>query len=419
MQKLLPLLVFALLVIRAHAVGEWPQFRGPTGQGLSEARGLPLTWSETENVRWKTPIDGEGWSSPVVSGDQIWMMNSRDDGQSLRTVCVDFQTGAIRHDVEVFHVDTPAEIHESNTHASPTPVIAGDFVYVDFGSDGTACLSLKTAEVVWRNQDLKIDHLTGAGSSPVFCHDKLIVVRDGTDYQFVAALDPRTGKVLWKTNRSVPLTKTTLKRRAFVTPLVISAGGKDQVVAPGAEWVYSYDPDTGKELWRVHYPGYSNVPRPVFGDGLLYVSTGFDRPEVWAVKPDGSGDISGTNVVWKTVTGAPAQPSPLLVGERLYLVNDSGLASCLDAKTGAAKWRERIPSKNETSGQFSASPLFADGRIYFFDRQGMTTVIEPGDTMKVLAKNELEDGFMASAAVVGKSLILRTKKALYRIENKR
>ncbi len=411
--------LFALVLalpLALHAGGEWPQFRGPGGEGHADDHAVPLTWSETENVKWKTPIAGEGWSSPVISGNDIWMTTSLDKGQSLRAVCVDFQSGAIRHDVEVFHVAAPDSKHDLNSYASPTPVLAGDLVLVDFGRYGAAALSAKDARVLWRNEDLQVDHQTGPGSSPVVYRDKMIVVRDGIDRQFIAALDARTGRLAWKTERSVTLTKPSNTHKAFGTPLLISVAGQDQLISPAAEWLYAYAPETGKELWRVHYPGYSNVPRPVFGHGLLFVATGFDRPEFWAIKPGGDGDLSATNVAWKIVTGAPAQPSPLLVGDLLYLVNDSGLASCLDAKTGEMKWRERLTSKNGIGGQFSASPLFANGRIYFFDRQGLTTVIEPRDTFQVLARNELDDGFMASAAVAGRSLVLRTKKALYRLE---
>jgi outer membrane protein assembly factor BamB len=413
---LLLVLVTARLAIPiAHAANEWPQFRGPDGQGHSDAHGVPLTWSETENVKWKTPIPGEGWSSPVVSGNQIWMTTALDDGQSLHAVCVDFDTGQILNDVEVFHVDELQPKHDLNSYASPTPVIDGDFVYVDFGRYGTACLATKTAQVLWRNHELQVDHQTGPGSSPVLYRDKLIVVRDGIDEQFVAALDTRSGAVVWKTDRSVELTKQANMHKSFCTPLVIAVDGKDQLISPAAEWLYAYEPDTGKELWRVHYPGYSNVPRPVYGLGLLFVATGFDRPQLWAIKPGGAGDLSATNVVWKIVPGAPAQPSPVLVGERLYVVNDSGIATCIEAKSGVVKWKERLTSKDELPALFSASPLFADGRIYFFDRQGITIVIEPGDTFKTLAKNELRDGCMASPAVVGKSFVVRTKTALYRI----
>ncbi|MCY3018406.1 MAG: PQQ-binding-like beta-propeller repeat protein [Planctomycetota bacterium] len=403
-------LAAVLLCAAARAADEWPQFRGPTGQGHSDAKGVPLTWSEKENVKWKTPIPGEGWSSPVISGGQVWMTTAPPDGKSRHAIGVDLESGKILHDVEVFQVEAPQKKNAVNSHASPSPVIEGNRLYVHFGSDGTACLDTQTAKVLWQVRTFKLDHMEGAGGSPMLYKDKLIFCCDGTDVQYLVALKKETGELAWKTDRSHKITNPPPMRKAFSTPLVIQLDGQDQLIAPGAEYLYAYEPDTGKELWFVHYPGFSNVPRPVHGCGLLFVGTGFMRPEVWAVKPGGQGDMTATNVVWKMKTQGPLVPTPVLVGERLYVVSDTGSLACLEARTGKEIWRQNL------GGEFSASPLCVDGRIYYFDRAGLCTVIEPGDTFKVLAKNTLESGCMASAAVAGKALIVRTKKALYRLE---
>jgi outer membrane protein assembly factor BamB len=405
------LLASLLVTFSALCSDEWPQFRGPDGEGHSDAKDLPLTWSEKENVKWKVEIPGEGWSSPVIGGGQIWMTTALNAGKSLHAVCCDLATGKIVHDVEVFAVEAPEPKHKLNSYASPTPLIENGRVYVCFGTYGSACLDAKTGSKIWENHDLKIDHENAPGSSPMLWKDLYFLSCDGRDFQYQAALDKNTGKLAWKTERSQKIDKGRDMKKAYGTGQVITVDGKDVLITPAAEHVYAYDPQTGKELWYVTYPGFSNVPRPIFGLGMVYVCTGFGRPELWAIKPGGSGDVTASAVVWKVKIQAPAQPSPLLVGERIYMINDdSGIATCLEAKTGKEVWKQKI------GGPFSASPLLADGRIYFCDRLGKTFVVEPGDAYKELAANTLEDGFMASPAVVGKALILRGKKFLYRIE---
>lgn len=392
----------------------WPQFRGPDGQGHADAKRLPLEWSETRNVSWKTPIPGQGWSSPVVENGRIWMTTATEEGKSLRVVGVDLKSGRILHNFELFHVDNPRFKHALNSFASPSPVVEGDRVYCNFGTHGTACVDARTGSVLWKSRELQLEHENGPGSSPALYHGKLIIPCDGTNVQYIAALNARDGTVAWKVNRSVSLEhRADQMRKAYSTPLVIDAAGKTQVVIPGAEYVYAYEPDTGKELWRVHYPGFSNVPRPVYAHGLVYVATGFGKPEIWAIRPDGSGEVTDTHVVWKYSKQAPAKPSPVVVGGRFYMVSDGGIATCLDAKTGHQVWQERVP------GEYSASPLAAAGRIYLFSMDGPATVLSDGADFKVEATNKLEEGFMASPAVIDDALILRTKNALYRIEEKK
>jgi len=380
----------------------WTEFRGPTGQGHSSERGLPLTWSETENVAWKVPIPGRGWSSPVLVDDQIWLTTATDEGRSLRALCLNRDTGRIVFNVEVFQLTDPGAVHQKNSHASPTPILEGDRVYLHFGSHGTACIT-RSGQIVWRTQELKYYHRHGPGGSPVVYGDLLIVSCDGYDIQFVVALDKHTGKIRWKSPRK--------GYQAYTTPLTIQVQGKDQLISPGAHRAVAYEPLTGKEIWSVRYgDGYSNVPRPVFGHGLVFICSGFEQAELLAVRPDGQGDVTDSHVAWSLKRAVPLTPSPLLVGEELYLVSDNGIASCLDAKTGKIHWQQRL------GGNHSASPIFAEGRIYFLNEEGESVVIEPGKEFKKLATNQLDGQTLASMAVSGKAIFIRSSDHLYRLQ---
>ncbi|HEV3006120.1 MAG TPA: PQQ-binding-like beta-propeller repeat protein, partial [Pirellulales bacterium] len=392
MPRILAIVIFAIIASGTAAADEWPQFRGPAGDGHANQQGLPLTWSESEHVVWKLPIAGLGWSSPVIRDGRIWLTTALDDGRSLRAVCVDAKQGQVVRDVEVFHLEVPAPVHRKNSHASPTPILEGRRVFVHFGDNGTACLA-DDGKVIWRNVDLKYAHGHGPAGSPVLYHDLLIASCDGTDVQYVVALDKNSGTIRWKTAR--------VGAMAYSTPLVITVAGRDQVVSTGGEWVVAYEPATGEELWRARYAGgYSNVPRPVFGKGLVFVASGYDTPWLYAIRPDGRGDVSGSHVAWKLQKGAPLNPSPLLVGDELYLVDDKGIASCLDATTGETRWQKRVP------GNYSASPLLADGRIYLTNETGVTTVIAAGREFKELATNAVEGHTLASLAVAGRAILL-------------
>jgi outer membrane protein assembly factor BamB len=396
----------------AQANDNWPQFRGSGGQGHSDSTGLALDWSESQNVAWKTAIDGQGWSSPVVLGSQIWLTTATDGGHSLHAICIDRKSGKTVHDVEVFRVGELPKIHATNSFASPTPALEPDNVYVHFGTFGTACLDPATGDIRWKNEQLKLDHQVGPGSSPVLYGDLLLLTCDGIDVQYAVALHKTNGQIAWKSPRTGVITKSSSEKKAFVTPLVIQNGGHDEAIMPGAEYCYAYEPLTGRELWQLHYPGYSNVPRPVFAHGLLYLATGYDDPEFWAIRPGGAGDITPTAVVWKMNKQAPTKPSAVVAGDEIYLLSDAGILSCLDALTGEQHWRHRLP------GTFSASPVVADGRIYFCGEDGKTTVIAPGKQYQELASNTLDGRFMASPAVAGSAIFLRTDTHLYRIEAK-
>lgn len=396
-------LLSATVLNATVSAGDSPQFRGPDGEGHSTEKNLPLKWSESENVRWKTEIAGLGWSTPSIAGSQVWITTATDEGKSLRVICLDKDSGTAVHDVEVFHHDDPGKIHGKNSYASPSVLVDGERIYVHFGKLGTACLD-RNAKPIWTTE-FKYNHRHGPAGSPIVVGDLLILSCDGTDVQFVTALDKHTGKEVWKTPRDGAM--------AYSTPLLIEVGGQPQVVSTGGEWAMGYEPKSGRELWRFRYPkGYSNVPRPVFGNGLVYVCSGYDKPLLYAVKPDGAGDVTESHMAWKLERGAPLNPSPLLIGDELYLVSDNGIATCLNAKTGEQHWQQRL------GGNFSASLLHADGRIYLLDENGKTFVISPTrEEYRELAVNELPGRSLASIAAADGALFLRTDKAVYRLQN--
>ena len=402
----------ALLCSTAVA-GDWPQFRGPQGQGHAEAADPPTRWSETKNIAWKTAIHGRGWSSPVVFDKQIWMTTAEPDGSRMYVLCVDRDSGKITHDVTLFRdVVVTQEINVLNSFASPTPVVEQGRVYVNFGTYGTACLDTATAKPVWVRRDIHCDHYRGPGSSPILFGDLLIFNMDGIDVQYVIALDKKTGETVWKSPRTTDFGKLVGDlRKAYSTPLVIEAAGRKQLINPGAQAVISYDPTTGKDLWTVRYPGgFSNVSRPVFDGKFVFVTTGFGKSSLFAIRPDGHGDVTDSHVAWRIDKSVVMKPSPVLVNGLLYMASDKGILTCSEASDGKPVWKERL------GGVFSASPVVAGGRIYFCDHDGKTIVIEPGRRYKSLATNTLDSGCMASPAVVGKALFLRTKTHLYRVE---
>jgi outer membrane protein assembly factor BamB len=390
----------------------WPQFRGPHGNGHADARGLPLRWSESENVAWKTAIHDLGWSSPVIWENQVWVTTGSKDGKQLFAVCVERDSGKVVHDVKVFDVARPEKIAPSNSYASPTAAIEAGRVYVHYGTYGTACLNTSSGEVLWTRSDLTCDHHEGPGSSPILFGDLLIFNVDGCDVQYVVALDKKTGKTAWKTNRSIDYTKVhKFCRKGFCTPAIFELDGRAHLVSPGSKAVMSYDPATGEELWKVRYRGWSVTPQPAYGNGLVYFVMDHDRPELWAVRPNGRGDLTDAHIAWKITEAVGPRTSPLLIGDLLYILKDT--LTCVEAKTGQTVWRER------PKGSYSASPLYADGRIHLFSENAVATLIEPGRQFKVIATNTLDGALMATPAAVGHALFIRTQTHLYRIENPR
>ena len=409
-----------LLAVALIAAAQWTEFRGPQGTGSVPDAKIPERWSETENVRWKVPVRGRAWSSPVVLGQQIWLTTATPDGKQLYAMAFDKDTGKTIHDLKLFDVATPQFAHSFNTYASPSPVIEPGRVYITFGSPGTAALDTASGKVIWERRDLECNHFRGAGSSPIIYRDLLIMHFDGSDVQYVVALDKRTGRTVWKTPRSVDFKDLEpdgrIKadgdfRKAFATPIVVTAGTQPVLISPGSMAAYGYDPLTGKELWRLEErTSFSSSTRPVAGHGLVFYTTGFNTGQVLAIRPDGRGDVTATHVAWRSTRGAPKKPSLLLHDDLLFMVNDNGVLTCVEAKTGTEVWTGRL---NQT---YSASPISAGGRVYFFGEDGKATVIEAGRTFKVIAENTLDDGFMATPAIDGAALYVRTKSHLYRIQ---
>ena len=404
--------VSAAVAVSAPATEDWPEFRGPTGQGHARAVGLPTEWSDTKNVAWKQPIPGLGWSSPALVGGRLYLTTAvvvaGSEDHSLRALCLDAGSGRILWNEAVFNqpVDAP-RIHGKNSHASPSPLVAGNRVFVHFGHQGTACLDL-TGKLVWKNAELKYAPVHGNGGTPVLVDDALIFSCDGGADPFIVALDAATGRVRWKTPRA----GDAVKKFSFSTPLVITVQGQTQVISPGSDSVSAFDPKSGREIWRVNYDGYSVIPRPVFGHGLVFLSTGYNPPSVLAIRPDGTGDVTETHVAWTVKKGAPHTPSLLLVGDELFMVSDGGIATCLDAKTGEEIWQERI------GGKFSSSPLFNGGLIYLQSEEGVGTVFKAARAFELIATNPLNERTLASYAVGDGAIFVRTEKQLFRIEQR-
>ena len=408
----------------------WPEFRGPQGNGISTSTNLPLTWGEGKNVKWSTPVHGKGWSSPVIWGQQIWMTTATPDGHELFAVCIDRDTGRVIHDLKLFDVAKPQFCHTFNSYASPTPAIEAGRVYVTFGSPGTACLDTQTGKTLWTRQDIECNHFRGAGSSPILHSNLFFLNYDGSDHQFVLALDTQTGRTVWQKKRSIDYQDLGADgqpelggdyRKAFATCQVATLDGRTALLSQGSRALYAYDPPSGDEIWRVEErSSYSGSTRPLTGQGLVFVPSGFGSGGVLVIRPGKSGEVLDAKapgpagmqlqMVWKTKQNAPKKPSLLLLGDLLFAIDDNGGATCWEALTGTVVWSERL------GGHYSASPLAAAGHIYLFSEEGKTTVLATGREFKKLAENQLGDGFMASPAVSGKAIFLRSRTQLYRIE---
>ena len=405
-------------VAQAH----WPQFRGPLGNGSAVgAADSPLRWSEAEGVAWKTAIPHIGWSSPAILGDRIWLTTATEDGSDFFVVQVDALTGEVVQNEQLFHSDNPEPLGNNvNCYASPSPVLEAGRVYVHFGSYGTACLDANSGSVLWKREDFECRHFRGPGSSPILFEDLLILSFDGVDQQYLTALNKETGETVWHTDRNTifddlgedgkPIREGDM-RKAFSTPIIVESEGVPLMISPGSFTTYAYDPRTGREIWKARHKSHTAQIRPVFRDGVVYITTGYSPTELMAIRVDGKGDVTDSHIVWRVSDKTlPTTPSSLLVDGLIYLGSDRGVVTCLDSATGEEIWSERI------GGNYVASPLYAAGRLYFFSTQGKTTVMKAGRTPEVLAENRLDDGFMASPAMLDSSLIVRTKSHLYRID---
>jgi outer membrane protein assembly factor BamB len=405
------IIVASVLATLPASSENWPEFRGPTGQGHSQTKNLPVEWSATKNVAWKQNLAARGWSSPIFFDGRLYLTGAvetdDDHSQSLRAICLDAKTGSKVWEEELFH-HGPAtnDKHAKNSFASPTPLLENGRIYVHFGHQGTACLGTD-GKVIWRNAGLKYPPVHGNGGSPIIVDNMLIFNCDGSKDPFIVALDKSTGKIIWKIARESNATK----KFSFCTPLLITVKGERQVISAGSDVVSALDPTSGSEIWRVRYNGYSIVPRPIFVHGLVYVSSGFDRPIAMAIRPDGRGDVTDTHVAWSLPKGAPKTPSMLVIGDELYMVADNGIMTCVDAVSGKVHWEERI------GGNYSASPIYADGRIYIQSEEGEGIVVKPGKTFQILSRNHMHERSLASYAIGDGALFIRTEERLYRIQS--
>lgn len=431
-------LMIAILALAGAVHGDdWPQFRGPHGNGDAGNRPLATTWSTTENIAWRTEIPGRGWSSPIVIRDRIWLTAAEpvslpederkdkltkhkwgpDEFQThgsvqLLAVELDARSGKLLRRIDLATLDNPAPIHFVNSYASPTPVANQRHMVCHFGSLGTYAVALDTGAVVWK-QRFEVDEITGPGSSPVLWRNLAIFPCDGADQQFVVALDVATGKIAWRTPRPTITLPESKHRRAFSTPLVVRHDERDELIVPGAQWIVSYDPATGRELWRVNFgDGHAIVPRPVHRDGVVYVCTGYPKPKLWAIRLGGAGDVTESHVRWTFDKQVPEVSSPLVRGGELYFVSVIGVATCLDATDGRLLWQHRL------GGNFGASPLAAGENLYFTNQDGQTIVLRAGREYAEVARNQLPRMTLASPATYDGRLLIRTSESLYCIRGK-
>lgn len=412
----------AIIQVTVQAQVIWPEFRGPMGNGIAvDATNPPTQWSETKNVSWKTAIPHEGWSSPAILGNQIWMTTATPAGTDYYVVEVNATNGELMRFDHLFHAVSPEPLGNAvNRYASPSPVVEEGRVYVHFGSYGTACIDAESGEVLWKREDFECRHYRGPGSSPIIFEDLLILSFDGVDQQYLVALNKDTGETVWRKERGTVFDDLEPdgtpfmdgdKRKSFTTPLIVEVEGEPLMISPASFSVYAYDPRTGEQIWNIPHNSHTAQSRPVYNDGVVYVTTGYSPTELMAIRVAGKGDISDTNIQWRLAEGAlPATPSSLLVDGLLYLCTDRGIVSCLDSETGEEIWTERI------GGNYVASPMYAAGYLYFTSTQGKTIVMKAGREAKVVGDNELDEGCLASTAMLGDALILRSKTHLYRIE---
>ena len=397
---------------------DWTHFRGSHLDGISGVSSSPVKWNSDSNIVWKASIHGRGWSSPVVYGDQVWMTTATEDGKEMYALCVDYPTGDVIFDIKVFMPDTIFQKHDINSYATPTPCIEKNFVYVHFGRYGTACLDTRDGSKVWQRMDLVCDHVQGPGSSPILYGNFLILHLEGTDRQFITAINKSTGETVWETDRPDEIYNSLepIGKKAYITPIVIRVKGRDMLISNGSAACIAYDPLTGKEIWRIVRGEDSTISMPFYEDGLVYFHTGFitspdkDRfAELMAVDPDGTGDIADTNIKWRIQTPILQLSTPVIKDGYIYLVDTKSIMMCLDAKTGEVRWKKRM------IGRYNSSPVLADGKLYFSSTRGETIVIREGPELEILSENKLDGEIWTTPAVGNNSLLMRTSKFLYRI----
>ena len=411
-RQLFTVIYFLLFVNSLIGQENWPEFRGPTGDGVALGITLPTDLGDQTNVSWETPIHGRGWSSPVIWGEQIWLTSATEDGKKMFGICVDLKTGKVIHDKLIYQNENPRFRHATNSYASCTPAVEAGRVYLHFGSYGTVCLDTNTGDTIWNREDFECDHFRGPGSSPILYGDNLIVAYDGSDKQYVVAFNKETGETAWKTDRNLEYgTDNGDWKKAYGTASVFEIAGKPMLIYPSASATVAYDPRTGEPMWTVYHDGMNASARPILTkDGLVILTNGMGRMD--AVNPQGKGDITKTNIDWTLSKNVTRRPSPILVNGKLFMFNDKGIASCVRAKDGKISWQQRIKTT------FAASPIFDGEHIFAFSEKGQIYAFQPSGEYDLIEETELGDGFKASPAVAGDRLILRSISKLYCLKGK-
>jgi outer membrane protein assembly factor BamB len=415
---LIALACCSLVSCHVDPVPSWTHFRGNHLNGISDEKGVPLHWNDSTHIAWKTAVPGRGWSSPVVWNRQVWLTTATKGGKEMRALCLDLESGEILQNRVLFSPDSLYKKHSVNTYATPTPAIEEGRVYVHFGRYGTACLDTESGLTVWERTDLQCEHVQGPGSSLLIHRNKLIVHMEGSDIQYIVALDKVSGKTLWRTERPGELYAPLdyIGKKAYTTPIVVTVNGRELMISNGSAACIAYDVETGKEVWRVVKGEDSTIAMPTESGGIVYFYTAFETDttgeryaELLAVDPSGKGDVSRSHVIWRIRTPVLQLLSPIVVDGLLYTVDSRGTLMCLDAGTGETLWSRKM------KGKFHASPVFADGHLYFSSTKGITYVIRTGREFDLVAENSLEGEIWATPAVVDASLLMRTSNSLYRI----
>jgi len=394
----------------------WTHYRGSNLNGISTEKGFPVTWNDSTHILWKTAIEGRGWSSPVVYGDQVWL--TTEENREMRSICVDFNTGGIIHNLITFNPDTLYRKHSINSYATPTSAIEEGFIYIHFGRYGTACIDTRTGETVWKRTDIQCEHIQGSGSSLFLYKEKLIVHMEGTDVQHIYALDKKTGKTLWRTERPQELydPMVTIGKKAYITPIIIKVNGRDLMISNGSAACIAYDPETGVEVWRIIQGEDSTISMPVESNGIVYFYTAYvtgedgkKYAELFAVDPNGKGDIGATNILWRVKSPILQLLTPVVVDGLLYTVDSQGLLMCLDGETGETVWSKKL------KGKYNSSPIYADGNIYISSTRGSTIVLKAGPELEIISENTLDGEIWATPAFTGGAILMRTSKFLYKL----
>lgn len=408
-------------ILWAQEDGSWTHFRGSGLNGISVEKGFPTRWNDSMNIDWKFPQWGKGWSSPVILDKQVWFTSAEQNSREMRAICVDLESGNEIHNKLIFQPEKLFRIHAVNSYATPTPAIERGRVYVHFGRYGTACLDTGSGEILWKRSDLQCEHIQGPGSSLMIYKEKLIVHLEGTDVQHIMALDKTTGETLWTAKRPADLYEemAPIGKKAYVTPIVIQVGARDLLISNGSRVCNAFDPETGQEVWRIIQGDDSTISMPVEGDGMVFFYTSFvtggegrKYAELFAVDPQGAGDIGSTNILWRMKAPILQLSTPVFVDGLLYTVDSEGEFFCLEASSGKILWSEKL------KGRFHSSPIYADGLLYLSSTRGETLVYRAGTLPRLLDSNQLEGEIWATPALSNGAILMRTSAYLYKISDK-